>query len=182
MRKRAKVALAAICLCVLAVAVLRPRPVSLAGGEKIIVYTPLSGPVPGGSAHADLLEELAVRYGEDGVRTKIFDCIWSDEDGIVNAEVYDTSNYEFEYLGRGLRGGNYILCTVNTARTVVCDEENMEPIPDTTRVCTCIGYDDAIPNSRARAEVIWDTLEEEYPDGEARFNLTNMEIQLKEKK
>ena len=181
MKKRTKAALAAICVCVLAAAVLRPRLVSLAGGEKVMVYTPLSGPVPGGSAHADLLEELAAYYGEDGVRTKSFDCSWSGEDSTVNAEVYDTSDYAFEYLGRGLQGGNYILCTVNTARTVVFNEEDREPIPDTTRVCTCIGYDDANLNSSARAKVMWDTLEEEYPDGEARFNLTNMEMQLKEK-
>ena len=168
MKKRTKVLLAVVCVCILAVAVFKPQLLALADGERILVFIPLSGPVPGSSAYSDLYEDLAVYYGEEGVAVE------SRLSGEDNATVYDTSEYEFQYLGRGIRGGNYILCTVNTVQTVVFEDEE-KIVPDTARVCTCIGYDDAILNSRARAKILWETLKEEYPDGEAQFYLTDLE-------
>ena len=156
------IACAAI-LVILAVCVFQIRIISLENGEKTIVYTIPFGYRPGGSARSDLISELENVYGEEGVQTGPIRCNWQGED----ATVYDTSTYEIEYLGRSVKGGNYLACKVITVRTVITD--GGETL-NTQRTSVYIGYDDTIVGSRERAKILWETLTEDYSDSKGYFN------------
>ena len=166
MKKNVKVVLGIACaavLVILAAFVLQIRIISLENGEKAIVYILPFGYRPGGSAGSDLRGELENVYGGEGVQTEPLRCEWQGED----AAVYDTSSYELKYLGRSFAGGDYISCKVTTVRTVILGSGETL---NTERTSAYIGYDDADPNSRRRAHILWETLKEEYSDGEEYFN------------
>lgn len=159
--------LTAACVILAAIAALQIKVIPLGGGEQLIVYMhPFDHSRPGGSANADLYDALVPLYGDEDVRSEGLPCQWEGQD----ATVYDTSSYDFEYLGRSIDGGQYLLCKVTTVRTVILDADGQEAIPGTQRISTYIGYDDGDTASTKRAEILWDTWEEDYPDGAAYFN------------
>lgn len=170
MKKYGKFISGAVCLCVFAVLLLQLqfRFITLGNGERLLVYLPLSHRA-GGSARADLLLELTSLYGEEGVQTEGLPCIWQGEAAVA----YDTSSYDFQYLGRALAGGDYLLCTVVTTRSIVIAHENgeTETLPDTVRTSTYLGHDDTDANSGVRAHILWDTLQSNYSDSEEYFNI-----------
>lgn len=166
MRKSVKAVSAIICAVILAAIIFQVKVISLENGEHTIVYMPLLDNGPGASSRSDLTNALIPLYGEEGVQTEGLHCSWQGE----SATVYDTASYEIKYLGRSLAGGDYLSCKVTTVRTVLFDNENRDAISDTRRTCVYIGYDDADMSSTKRAEILWETLKEEYSDSEAYFN------------
>ena len=96
MKKYLKYILGAVCVVILAALVLQVKIISLGDGETLVVYTPPFGTRPGGSANADLMEQLVPLYGEES----------------------DTVRYDFSCLGRAFPlGDSFISCTVTTLET-----------------------------------------------------------------
>lgn len=127
--------------------------ITLGTGQKVFVYDTLFNHTPGGSAYADLFEQLSQKHGE-GERVKQPIDIWNGE----KADVYDTYLYGFEYLGQDFNGGDYILCTVDTLREVELKESDdvIDPLVLTN---TYIAYDDGDLYSLIPAAVLWDTMQ-----------------------
>lgn len=163
MKKYAKAALAVLCAGILAALVFQVHLITLSGGQRALAYVPLSHG-PGGSVSADLYDQLAALYGQEGAQA--VPGIWQGEP----ATLHDATDYEFEYLGRVFTGGDYMLCTVTTTRTVQPEAPGQEPPPSTRRTSTCLGFDDADLTSSERAHILWETLREDYSDSEAYFN------------
>lgn len=162
MNKHLKIFLSAVCICLAAAAALHIQLITLENGERTLVCLPLRHR-PGGSVFADLEDQLAALYGEEGLPVEE-NRVWQGDFAVVS----DTPHYAFQYLGRSFDGGDYILCTVTTARTVL--PGGGAALPGTIRRSVYIGYDDADLNSPVRAKILWKTLREEYSDGEAYFN------------
>lgn len=121
-RQKLHAALAAVLLVLLAVFLLfRPNFLELEDGEKVFTFQLPGGHLPGGSVGADLLEQLQERHGGD------ITC-------------------SFHYLGRDLRGGQYLYCIVDVDGATL----------------RYIAADDGDINSEKRAEILWDTLYEGY--------------------
>lgn len=173
MKKQIKIILEAVGVIILAISVFQIKIISIGDGERTLVYTiPFAGR-PGGSVHADLVEELVPVYGEDGSQTVGLPCKWQGE----NATAYDAADYEIRYLGRSIHGGDYLLCTVTTVRTIILDDKERGSGLDTRRTSTYIGYDDADMKSRERAKILWETKKEDYADSEEYFNCITLAVE-----
>ena len=148
-----------VCIAVSALAVLRVRYISIGNSGRIFLYTPLGKNSIGGSAQSDLTDQLRGKYGEDTVTSVLA------KDGLtVNRTVW----YEFEYIGRDLKGGNYVRCLAVTVYTEARD--GGEPVEIARRDCEYIGYDDGDLNSTARARILWDTLTVRCLESEGDFS------------
>ncbi len=168
MKKAAKYILIALCaIAVLYLFVFRVNRISLGEGKQTVVYfVPFGKANMGGSAQADLCEQLEEHYGQKGVPTKVGSCQWDGTDAVV----YDTADYQFYYLGKNLNREKYASCRVEILRTVVSAEDESVVLAQGTHSCTYIGWDDANLHSEKRAEILWDTKEEAYAEDEAFFN------------
>lgn len=165
MNKMLRAILIVICIIIFITIKFQFKIVSLENGERTVVYTlPFDSYKPGGSSRADLRDDLTPLYGKDGIQIKQYDGQWQGK----NIIVYDTSNYEVEYLGQSIDGGHYFLCNVFTVRSVKFDDK--EKMIKTERTATYIGYDDGDLNSDIRAAILWGTLEDKYSDSEEYFN------------
>lgn len=93
-RKKSVKKFTVLFLLLLAFLLFRPNFLQLGEREQIFVYRLPGGAVPGGSAAADLAEQLRERHGE-------------------NVEC------RFRYLGRGLDGTQYISCIVDLGTQLI---------------------------------------------------------------
>lgn len=146
--------------------VLQAKVIVIENGSKTMVYTPpFNSYETGGSANADLLAALEEKYGVDGVETKMGKTTWEGNKAVV----YDTTTYDFEYLGKALKGGHYIRCSVLTKRTVK-SADTMKILYQTERTYQYLGFDDGLLDSEVRAQILWGTEAVAYAEDEASFN------------
>lgn len=164
MKKSVKVLLGVIFAILLLMAAILPQVklLTLGDGERVLVYMPSLGMRPGGSSGADLAEELSQGLGPENEPVEQPVAVWQGRPALVR----DTSSYWFEFLGRSLDEHNYIRCTVTTLRCVTFLDGD-GGTAQAERTGTYLGVESI--NDRARAKVLWDTLEETYPDGRAYF-------------
>lgn len=164
MKKSVKVLFSVLFVILLLVAAVLPQVklLTLGDGERVLVYMPSLGPRPGGSAGADLAEELSQGLGPENEPVEQPIAVWQGRPALV----WDTSSYWFEFLGRSLDEHNYLRCTVTTLRSITFLDGD-GGTAETVRTSTYLGVESI--NDRARAKVLWDTLEEAYPDGRAYF-------------
>ena len=119
-RQKTHARLAALLLVLLVIFLLfRPNLLQNGDGERVFTFQLPGAARPGGSVGADLLEQLKARHGED---------------------IYCS----FHYLGRDLRGGQYLYCIVDTAGQTL----------------RYIAVDDGDLNREKRAGILWDTIYE----------------------
>lgn len=152
-----KVAAVAAILLVALPFLLQLRSISVENGETQLLYMPLGGNRPGGSAGMYLREALLPLYGEDGALVETAGQ-WQGK----NVTITDLPRYDIEYLGKVLGGmGDYMEITVTTERTVK-DAVSGEELGKGSRIAVCLAYDDGDINSRVRAHVLWDTVREQF--------------------
>lgn len=147
-----------VCIVVSALAVLRVRYIPLENNERIFLYTPSWKNSIGGSAQSDLADQLRGKYGEDTVTS-----VSAGDGRTVSRTVW----YEFEYLGRDLKGGDYARCLAVTVYTE--ERDGGEIVEIARRECEYIGYDDGDLNSTAKARILWGTLDVRYLESEEEF-------------
>lgn len=130
--------------------------ITINNGKEVLIYNSPFNHKPGGAVRNALGKELDSLYGECWNMKQPID-MWNGND----ASVYDTTIYEYKYLGQDIYGGDYILCTVYTSRNVQF-KEYPEYFTHVSRSLSYIGYDDDNIQSSRGAELYWDTLEEKY--------------------
>lgn len=137
--------------------------IAIESGEQVLLYTPPGGPLLG-SVSTYLLAELTPLYGEAGAPIESTGQ-WQGNPAVFS----DVSRYDVQYLGTRISGEHYFSCTVTTERTVK-DASTGVTLCRSVRICSYLGYDDGDLSSPVPPCILWDTLEQEYPDGEEAFS------------
>ena len=156
-----------IVLCILAIAVVlcvalvRVKRVPLGDGSHALLFsTVMEEKSMGGSANADFLAQLMPVHGANGTQVEA-ERFQRDGQPVI---AYDTTTYQFTYLGRTIRGVRYADCQVETTRIVVPEEKEEEILEQSACVTHYVGRDDGDPDSQQRAEILWDSKTVQYQE------------------
>lgn len=142
--------LAFICALGTMILLLGVRVISPAEGSHELIYS-----VPGDRGVAEATQEgleaeIRAKHGDTEPVTTIGTIQWKDEE----AELLERIDHEYESMGLTLGGKRYISCTVRTTRNAVRGQKILEAADHTITYIACDSTGDG------KAEILWDTLEE----------------------